>query len=1765
MKRRTNLLAVLLSVTMTASAAASSFPVLAQSDADTVMPADASLVEETISFRKTTGTTNKFTFSSGNWEAGNNDHTWSKTLDAANPSAIWYQVDFVGSEITVYAGKNHPMGKVEYFIDGESQGVYDLYNASNINSTRIATFSGLSEEAHVFKAVATGEKNASASNTLIDCANVVIKHAPYTLTSISSEETHYDLYAGAEQQLSIAAVPDYATTGNLTYTSSDSEIVSVSSTGLVQAKKAGTATVSVTSDALPAAQPLVISFTVTEAQAELSGSIVDTNHQYTQSTYDSVKTMGTLSKTLSAWKNDKAVSQLVLVSKNAPLTNLSITASDLSGTGSAKIAKENVKLDFIQSTKAYNGSFLGYGSTTRPVPADNGTNRSESSDILNGNAPITLAASRVQPVWVEIAIPEDTAAGTYTGKLSATADGLEHPIEFTYTVAVRDAVLPDATDFKNSFDIELWQYPYSSAEYYGVTPFSDEHLELLRSSMEIYKEIGGHVITATISEEAWSGQTYSANDIHYPSMVKWTKNADGTFTYDFTAFDKWVSFCKSMGIGDKIVLYSIAPWHGSFTYWDNGTLVKEAFTAGSARYNEVWGDFLEKMGAHLVQKGWFNDAYIGIDERGFNTSAFDLIDSTQISDGQYTVTFKTTGSMDGFTNASKFAMALRLTELNVGDNAAAAHSKEFADLVAQRDAKGLRTALYSCTEHSPGNFSLSAPVESYWSVINASENTDGFMRWAYDAWVADPLRDTTHNAFEPGDCFLIYPDEKEAKNPTSKRSLRLARMAEGVRDANKLRQMAEEVPDLEGAIQSLYDSLTTVAGTAHSYLGEAKVNTMGSEMDAFKEGIDTLTTQYIVKKANATDTVTSVTITPPQSTALQIGQSLQLEAVVAPDTLTDHRVTWSSSESSVASVNADGLVTAAGTGTVTITAASVKDPTKTATITLSVSRGGIEESKRYSAYSFENSANDLWGNRNGTPIVESGLSYVDGYSGKGLHMNAGSGLSFTKSEIGNSDPWTITYWVKADTITGKSLITQDSEEKFATALKMADDRNSGFRVGTSSADVLTFAYGFEAGQWYHVAWTQSKTNGLKLYVNGEEVATNTWTTNNTTVIPSDILGKSDFAGTVDELRIYDAELTKAEIGIDQLKPGLNITVRNKTLQISKDSTPTWQIPVTLNSDEELEITYTSKNPEVATVSSTGVVTPVKAGTAQIEVKAGTYTETVTITVERQITLMKTVPYYDLPEKFVTDVHKPADGDANQYFGQPDMIRTNTGRLITAFPQGHGHGPLIMKYSDDDGETWIQKDDIPTSWATSMETPTMYVLNLADGTERIMLITAMPNWSGNQNGGWRTSYSDDNGETWTEYQLFHPKNDDGSNRWTIVGMSSLIQLKDENGNDRQAWMGIYHDYSYTNYKSILTFDEDGNEQWSDPEPILTPYRNIESANQLCELGLFRSPDGKRIVALARNQTHQGYAMMTYSDDEGETWSKPTNLPGNLAGERHKVVYDPISDRLVITYRDIVYDKDGNGIHDNSNDWVAGEWVMWVGSYEDLMTQGDGDYMVTIAYDYAPNEKSGDTGYAGLLVLDDGTLMMDSYGHFDEEYSKNHGSNVRTDRCYIKFAKFKLGDIEETYGLTDKSALRTYVNGSAISSVREADFTAESFAPFKGALEQANTILSGSSYQQIEVDRALKALQDAYAGLIPADGLNRKPLEMVCAKADRLNLSRFRLTSAQKDAFNQALAQAHEVLSSSSTTQSALDAQALAMQNRLLALRLNPGKEALNTLK
>ena len=85
--------------------------------------------------------------------------------------------------------------------------------------------------------------------------------------------------------------------------------------------------------------------------------------------------------------------------------------------------------------------------------------------------------------------------------------------------------------------------------------------------------------------------------------------------------------------------------------------------------------------------------------------------------------------------------------------------------------------------------------------------------------------------------------------------------------------------------------------------------------------------------------VTSVTLNKP-STTLVRGGSETLTATVLPANATNKNITWSSSNSSVASVS-NGTVTAVAVGSATITATSQSDSTKKATCTVTVNPKGV--------------------------------------------------------------------------------------------------------------------------------------------------------------------------------------------------------------------------------------------------------------------------------------------------------------------------------------------------------------------------------------------------------------------------------------------------------------------------------------------------------------------------------------------------------------------------------------------------------------------------------------------------------------------------------------------------------------------------------------------------------------------------------------------------------------------------------------------------------
>ena len=165
----------------------------------------------------------------------------------------------------------------------------------------------------------------------------------------------------------------------------------------------------------------------------------------------------------------------------------------------------------------------------------------------------------------------------------------------------------------------------------------------------------------------------------------------------------------------------------------------------------------------------------------------------------------------------------------------------------------------------------------------------------------------------------------------------------------------------------------------------------------------------------------------------------------------------------------------------------------------------------------------------------------------------------------------------------------------------------------------------------------------------------------------------------------------------------------------------------------------------------------------------------------------------------------------------------------------------------------------------------------------------------------------------------------------------------------------------------TVTRDGGLTWSYPEALQS-----DSGVHLCEPGLVRSPDGRQIAMLLRENSRRRNSHIMFSNDEGKTWSKPRELPVTLTGDRHTCRYAP-DGRLVIVFR-------GRYARGNAIPPVDGDCTAWVGRYEDLVEGRPGQYVLRLL----DNKKGHDTTYPGVEVLPDeiGSFIVTTYGHWTE---------------------------------------------------------------------------------------------------------------------------------------------------------------------------------------
>ena len=798
--------------------------------------------EDTITIIEDSDTTEsnelfKFQYSTtGGWKSGPGDG-FSNKDEHYGYAGAWVQLKFSGTKVAIYGTKAPQHGTYDIYLDEQNMGSVDAYATSRVDQQLLYQSETLVDGEHTLR-LQLSEDAASGIAIQIDYAQVA--HGEIKPTALILSENSVVLEQGKSQQLEVSVEPNLATIDNLKWSSSDDTIVKVENGLLTAQNKNGSAEVKVESQ--DGSLSAICNVSVVPVVEAFSAYVGDTDIADLQTMYDEVKGKMSFSFTDTVWRKDVSMSRIALVTRDEEVHNVNISASDLK-CGDATIPSSAFEIRWLKDVQAN----IGRGNSYAPVELF--------PDVIHQGGSIDIAAKTVQSAWVNIHIPEDAQAGTYQGTLTITADELETPYIFQYEIEVLDLVQPSMQDVNSQ--IQIWQHPFSVAGYYGLSEseyFSDTHFAYLEAQTREQAAMGSRDVVANIVEEAWNHQSYYPD----PSMVKWTKKSDGTWEFDYTWYDAWVNFNIECGMLDPenkigaIKCYSIVPWNNQVAYYDESkqTTVKQSYTPGSSAWIDIWTPFLNDFMKHSEEKGWLDITYIAMDERSLDqlTPAVALLESIQNEDGDQFKIF----SAFNYNGSEDYSFTDRIDDISIAIGNVSHTSDTMRKLCDHRKALGLTTTIYTCTGHYPSNYTISDPIDTNYVVwYTMAHHADGFMRWAWDNWVSDPLTNVTYKYWEPGDGWFIYPTEKNISSDTYFYSTpRYEMLKQGLRDTSKAKYLMGLSDALYQEVETLVESMARGSqgnngyGSA-TYANETSRQTTINEANRMREGILAISKDYL--------------------------------------------------------------------------------------------------------------------------------------------------------------------------------------------------------------------------------------------------------------------------------------------------------------------------------------------------------------------------------------------------------------------------------------------------------------------------------------------------------------------------------------------------------------------------------------------------------------------------------------------------------------------------------------------------------------------------------------------------------------------------------------------------------------------------------------------------------------------------------------------------------------------------------------------------------
>ena len=401
-------------------------------------------------------------------------------------------------------------------------------------------------------------------------------------------------------------------------------------------------------------------------------------------------------------------------------------------------------------------------------------------DVLSDVEICDVAANTTTSFLLTVNVPSDFPLGDYPVKLKLIS---ESHSEWNGEINLSVNGLRGEAAEDNDSRIVFWPHWETFCRQLGFKLWSEEFWEAAAEYLKEMAAGGMNVIMTSINSDPFRyplpERFYHYN--FYPGMIEWTRRTDGSFTFDYSIYDRYVKLNMALGIDKEIECHSLLPCKTQapyLSYYDekSGKLVEFETTWQSKEYQEAWRAFLHDFAEHNRKQGWL-----------------ELVTICPYDEPQDAASFRGTAKMvKSIAPEIRISAAISLDkalELTDCIDIATIHLEYgfSLDKLKELQETGIDVRWYSCCVPEWGNTLFASRLIESWRIpwISFANNLNGYLRWSIIDWPDDLWINPAFN-WPTGDMHLLYPNDKQ---PLA--SLRWEAYKTGLRDLQLFKSVLE--------------------------------------------------------------------------------------------------------------------------------------------------------------------------------------------------------------------------------------------------------------------------------------------------------------------------------------------------------------------------------------------------------------------------------------------------------------------------------------------------------------------------------------------------------------------------------------------------------------------------------------------------------------------------------------------------------------------------------------------------------------------------------------------------------------------------------------------------------------------------------------------------------------------------------------------------------------------------------------------------------------